>query len=466
LAGKKRKAPGVPAGKKSKTKQKKVEDDEEIDSEGSDIEGRPDAGYESDEEDKETAEEKRLRLAKLYLEEIEKELEEREGGGEEVDKDAAVKERLADDVAAERGKLRKEVAAGYCAVGEEAIRLFQDKNHKLSITCTVISPDCRHLYTGSKDAGLVKWCLSSGAKLARVAGGRRGQEGASRGHCEAILALAVTSDSKILASGDTGKLVYIWDTETMVRIHTFKGHRDSVSGLAFRRGTHTLYSCSYDRSVKIWSVDEKAYVETLFGHQDKISGIDAGSRERAVTAGGRDGSVRVWKIVEESQLVFNGPATSVDCVKLLNEEHWVTSGEDGHLSTWGVMKKKPLCSISNCHGTDETNGDPRWVSALATLYNTDLVVTGSRDGYIRFWSVGEGFRTVREVQKVRVTGFVNSLDISSDGRYLVAGLGQEHRLGRWWRDKAARNKIAVIRLDKVAEKKEEDKDEEEVEEER
>ena len=40
--------------------------DEEIDSEGSDIEGRPDAGYES-EEDAETAEEKRLRLARLYL---------------------------------------------------------------------------------------------------------------------------------------------------------------------------------------------------------------------------------------------------------------------------------------------------------------------------------------------------------------------------------------------------------------
>ena len=41
---------------------------------GSDIEGRPDAGYESDpEEEKETAEQKKLRLAKAYLEEIEKE---------------------------------------------------------------------------------------------------------------------------------------------------------------------------------------------------------------------------------------------------------------------------------------------------------------------------------------------------------------------------------------------------------
>ena len=90
----------------------------------------------------------------------------------------------------------------------------------------------------------------------------------------------------------------------------------------------------------------RAYVETLFGHQDKISGIDCGARERCITVGGRDASARLWKIVEESQLVFNGPQSSLDCVKLLNEEHWVTAGEDGHLAVWGVHKKKPLALVS------------------------------------------------------------------------------------------------------------------------
>ena len=81
-----------------------------------------------------------------------------------------------------------------------------------------------------------------------------------------------------------------------------------------------------------------------FGHQDRITGIDAGIRERAITSGGRDGTVRVWKIVEESQLVFNAPSIasgnastgagstatgSVDAVKLIDEEHFVTCGEDG-----------------------------------------------------------------------------------------------------------------------------------------
>ena len=95
---------------------------------------------------------------------------------------------------------------------------------------------------------------------------------------------------------------------------------------------------------------------------------------------------------------------------------------------------------------DESNQDPNWISALATMHNTDTVVTGSRDGWVRVWQVGEGFRTIKEVHKVAVAGFVNSLAISACGGWVVAGVGQEHRLGRWWRDKAARNKVVVIKV--------------------
>ena len=201
--------------------------------------------------------------------------------------------------------------------------------------------------------------------------------------------MAVSSDNKLLATGDMDRLIIIWDTLTMTRTHTFKGHRDAVSGLVFRRGTHTLYSSSHDRSVKIWECDEKAYVETLYGHQDAICGIDAGARERCVTVGGRDGSARVWKIVEESQLVYNGPQSSLDCVKLLNEEHWVTVGEDGHIAVWGLGKLVTTfisysclfaCKVQRSYGTDASNDDPHLVSALTTLHNTDTVITGSRAG--------------------------------------------------------------------------------------
>lgn len=247
-----RKRKGGDAGKKSKTK--KRQEDEEIDSEGSDIEGKGDAGYES-EEDHETAEEKRLRLAKVYLAEIEEELAERKG--DEVDLSKDISERLKEDVEEEQGKLRREVAGQLCSLSPADITYYGDKQHKLSLTCVVVSPDSRRVYTASKDAGLLVWDLHTGQKLNKVPGGRSGQQSYHMGHCSSVLALAVSSDGKLLASGDRDKLIMIWDTDSLARLHTFKGHRDAVSGLVFRRGTHILYSASYDRSVKIWSVDER-----------------------------------------------------------------------------------------------------------------------------------------------------------------------------------------------------------------
>ena len=137
-----RKGGGLPLGKKRKAgpekkvvkKARKAKEDEEVDSDGSDIEVRDDAGYES-EEDVETAEEKRLRLAKVYLAEVEEELKERRGVVEEAD----VEERLREDVAAEKGKLRKVFSTRLAKLTEMGVS-YGDKAHKLPITCLCISP--------------------------------------------------------------------------------------------------------------------------------------------------------------------------------------------------------------------------------------------------------------------------------------------------------------------------------------
>eukprot|EP00095_Tigriopus_kingsejongensis_P006010 maker-scaffold245_size240363-snap-gene-1.25 protein:Tk06010 transcript:maker-scaffold245_size240363-snap-gene-1.25-mRNA-1 annotation:"u3 small nucleolar rna-interacting protein 2" len=374
-AGSKRKKPGGVSTRLSRGGA--AEDaDELIPSDDSEVEGRPDAGYESDELDPdklETPDQKRLRLAKAYLEEIEK--AERERGRDEASLREAVNLRLRDDNLEEAGKLKREVADRYEPIPTDRIRYLRDKHHKLAITCLVTSSDGRHLFTASKDSSVLKWDLATGQKLLKAPGGRRGLEGQHKGHCSCINAMAISSDNQFLATGDNSKLIHIWNPDTFEIIKTFQGHRDAISGLAFRRKTHSLYSASLDRAVKIWNLDEKAYVETLFGHQDKITGIDAGLRERAVTSGGRDGSVRIWKIVEESQLVYNGPASSTDAVKLINEDHFVTAGEDGHLALWSVMKKKPLCTVDHAHGLDPVNSQPFWITSIATLIMTDLLAT-------------------------------------------------------------------------------------------
>jgi len=47
-------------------------------------------------------------------------------------------------------------------------------------------------------------------------------------------------------------------------------------------------------------------------------------------------------------------------------------------------------------------------------------------------------------------GFVNSLQFSADGSLLIAGIGTEHRFGRWWHLKSAKNCVCIVRLKKLS----------------
>ncbi|KAJ7316713.1 hypothetical protein JRQ81_002875 [Phrynocephalus forsythii] len=408
---------------------------------------------EAEEEIEETPQEKKLRLAKLYLEQLQQQEEEK--AEEEAFERDLVAGRLKEDVLEQKGKLQRQIAKTLQPPEASEIRVL--RGHRLPITCLVISPDDKYIFSAAKDCSIIKWDAESGKKLHVIHGGKKGTEGSHVGHTAHILSMAISSDGKYLATGDRNKLIMIWEAATCHHLYKFTGHRDAVSGLSFRKGTHQLYSASHDRSVKVWNVAENAYVETLFGHQDVITGLDSLSRECCVTSGGRDGTVRVWKIPEESQLVFYGHQGSIDCVQLINEEHMVSGADDGSVALWGLSKKKPLTTVKRAHALHGTQGleQPYWISSVAALLNSDLVATGassccSHNACVKLWKCGEGFRRLEPLFDIPLVGFVNSLKFSNSGNFLVAGVGQEHRLGRWWRIKEAKNSICIIPLQKTS----------------
>ncbi|CAB4025935.1 U3 small nucleolar RNA-interacting 2, partial [Paramuricea clavata] len=118
------------------------------------------------------------------------------------------------------------------------------------------------------------------------------------------------------------------------------------------------------------------------------------------------------------------------------------------LSLWAVTKKKPLCTVSKAHQRDDESyaDTPResWITSVATVRNTDLIASGSSDSSIRLWRCENGIKSLSPLLNIPMVGFVNALAFSSNGSFLVAGIGQEHRLGRWWRLKDAKNCVCII----------------------
>lgn len=429
-----RKGENIKRKKPNKQKDPNLENGQE--SSDSDLDLKKFSDAEESESDHETAEQKKLRLAKKYLEEIEKEEAKRV---EDKELDEAVDKRLQKDYLEQKGKLRVEVADNYIPPTENDLRLIRAKEHRLTLTCVCVSSDSNFVFSGSKCGTIIKWGIKEKKKYGSLT--YKTHPKLLKG---GIMAIAISTDSKFLVTSDESPTIQVWDPNTLKHLHTFKGHKEFVSGLVFRKNTHDLYSAGKDRTVKIWSLDEMAYVETLFGHQSPITSIDALTRERAITSGGRDSTVRIWKIAEESQLIFNGPVASLDEIKLLDEEHFVSGSDNGSLCLWSLMKKKPLCTVPEAHGSE--NKVPRWITSLATLLNSDVFASGSYDNTIKLWKVSDGYRNIVLLFSIEVNGVVNSMQFTGDGCLLYAAVGQEHKAGRWFKLGGAKNGLLVVKF--------------------
>jgi len=292
----------------------------------------------------------------------------------------------------------------------------------MSVTCLAISHDEKFLYSGSKDCSIIKWDFITQRKLYCFRG--HAKQTNHVGHSDLILSLAISRDGILLASGSKDKTIRIWNTVTNNLIITFKGHRDAITGLAFRIGTHELYSASLDRALKIWNCDSMSYVTTCFGHIGPITDLDCFRKERALTSS-LDKSVRLFKIPEQTQLVFSGPISPQDCVALLTDDFWVSGGIDGSLYLWYIRKKKPLYILNNAHGSNLS------ISSVATFPYSDIFATGSGSGQIKLWSWVKSESKVVHLKDINVKGWINNLKFSSSGKYLVAAVGRDQKLGRW-----------------------------------
>ncbi|KAF7315331.1 WD-REPEATS-REGION domain-containing protein [Mycena indigotica] len=470
----------------------------------------------SGEEDNETPAEKRLRLAQLYLDSVKEGLAEGEFDAAEIDKEL-ISARLQKDVMEHSGKMHLFVADTLDFTQAPAV--LRTRGHRFSVTSAVASESGQHLFTSGKEGSIIKWDLASGKRLETffkvqpptTAKGKGKQKSTTHtsveGHTDSVLALAISSDGKYLASAGKDRRIGVWDAEKGVWMTAFigqVGHKDVVSAISFRKGTHQLYTGSYDRTLKVYDLTPgvMGYVETLFGHQDHVLSLDALRGETCISVGGRDKTVRYWKIADETQLVFRGGGRSkirdvldgglkgeddeedekmegtskpkeksrkfiegsMECVAMIDETTFVSGGDSGSLCLWSTQKKKPVFTQPIAHGLHETQSategvveTPRWITAVASLRYSDLIASGSWDGDIRIWKLDAKLKSFELVGTVPAPGVVNSLQFltptkdleaewATSGRspLLVVGLGKEHRLGRWWNIKDGFNGSMVF----------------------
>ena len=166
------------------------------------------------------------------------------------------------------------------------------------LTVMALSPDGRLLAAAERSDSKIfpihVWDVNTGDLLFTL-----------KAHTRWIRALAFSSDSKTLASGDEYRVIRLWNIETGIHRATFKVAKGSFHALAFSPNGKLLASGSSDGSVRLWEATVKnsegnilgQYVPSLTvkGHKGRVSTLAFSPDGKTFISGSyADENIYVW----------------------------------------------------------------------------------------------------------------------------------------------------------------------------
>lgn len=196
-------------------------------------------------------------------------------------------------------------------------------------------------------------------------------------HDSPVLALALSSDGRFLASGAEDGTIKIWDIMGWKLTRTLVGHQLAIKSLAFSQGGNVLASGSMDKTVRLWNTETGHSLGILDGHSDGVTCVAISPDDQQVAAGGLDMTIRTWQVRTGSLLrTINAHSREVKAITFSPDSRTLASGSwDRTLCFWDVQTGELLTKYSD---------QIEFVNALAYTPNgVGLAVGGILSGLVK-----------------------------------------------------------------------------------
>jgi WD40 repeat protein len=264
------------------------------------------------------------------------------------------------------------------------------------------------MVTGSSDKTLRLWDLETGVVLKKM-----------EGHSNEVLALAVSRDGQIMASGDqTGDIIARHGETGESLTEPIKAHSDIIWSVDFSPDGAVLATGSNDKTTKFWCtktwqmqgepiqcggwvycVRYSPSGELLaIGTLENIQIYNPGTREQVASLGVRSLSL----------------AWTPDGTRLLSGGH----NEDCTIREWDTLAWEQV--------GHPWEGHTKAIDALAIHPAGTLVASASDDNHVRLWRLSDR----QTIAIFEHSSPLRSVTFSSDGKHILSG-GDDKKISEW-----------------------------------
>ncbi|MDE0396603.1 MAG: WD40 repeat domain-containing protein [Candidatus Poribacteria bacterium] len=258
-----------------------------------------------------------------------------------------------------------------------------------------------------------------------------------------ILALAFSSDKKILASGSEDIMVRLWDTETRAKIATLEGHEVWVAALAFSPDGKTIATGDAGKVIKLWDVDTQRERATLTGHTNGISALTFTPDGKTLASGSYDGTIRFWN-TDTGQEHFTFTAGHTQWIKAVafaeNGMALATAAFTGVVEVWNLKTAQAFATFTKAKNDltgavafshDATRFACRGGSGAISFdsLRSGYRAGGPGHGNIQLWDIITGEQIPGPWQDIEDDA--NALAFSPDNKILAANIPRQNNIRAW-----------------------------------
>ncbi|MFC2140907.1 DUF4062 domain-containing protein [Acidobacteriota bacterium] len=284
-------------------------------------------------------------------------------------------------------------------------------------------------------------------------------------HKKPVTTLACSSDGKLIASGDIGGIINVWQCNDCTIKTSFFAHEGGVASLewlsykpnesriisagrdqyiriwdwrkeeeilSWKAGIFRIRSvillsdnkhviiCGDDRNLRVWHIEKKQEEFLLSGHHGRVFCIAIDQGGEIIISGSEDKTAKVWSLERQNPLrILRGHKDSVRCAAVAASENTaVTGSDDMTLKIWNLNRGREIRTIT---------GHKNRITCVSIALKSSLIISGSDDTTLKIWDIESGL-----LKKTLIghSGGINTLGMDPEEKFCVSG-GEDSTVRIW-----------------------------------